>query len=70
MNSTEIRVLSTDEIRSKLSDTRNEMMNLRFQVVTGQLTDTSRLRVTRREVARLETILTERLLAQSTEGEA
>jgi large subunit ribosomal protein L29 len=70
MNSTEIRVLSTDEIRSRLSDTRNEMMNLRFQVVTGQLTDTSRLRVTRREVARLETILTERLQAQSTEGEA
>jgi large subunit ribosomal protein L29 len=70
MNSTEIRVLSTDEIRSRLSDTRNEMMNLRFQVVTGQLTDTSRLRITRREVARLETILTERLQAQSTEGEA
>jgi large subunit ribosomal protein L29 len=70
MKTREIRVLSTDEIRTKLSDARNELMNLRFQVVTGQLTDTSRLRITRREVARIETLLNERLQAESTEGEA
>jgi len=34
-------------------------MNLRFQQITGQLTDTSRLRTLRRDVARMETILTE-----------
>ncbi len=70
MNTKEIRLLSTDEIRTRISDARNEMMNLRFQVVTGQLTDTSRLKVTRRNIARLETLLTERLTAETTEGEA
>jgi large subunit ribosomal protein L29 len=70
MNATEIRVLSTGEIETRIHDARNEMMNLRFQVVTGQLTDTSRLRAARRNIARLETILSERLRAQTTEGEA
>lgn len=65
MNSSEIRALSTEEIRNRLNDARNEMMNLRFQVVTGQLTDTSRLKITRRNVARLETILTERLSTEN-----
>jgi large subunit ribosomal protein L29 len=70
MNSKEIRLLSIEEIRTRISDARNEMMNLRFQVVTGQLTDTSRLKVTRRNIARMETILTERITAETTEGEA
>ncbi len=70
MKPSEIRLLSTEEIRTRIADARNEMMNLRFQVVTGQLTDTSRLRATRRNIARLETILTERLYGQTTEGEA
>lgn len=60
MKSAEIRDLSTEEIKSKLTDTREELMNLRFQQVMGQLTDTSRLRHVRRDVARLQTILTER----------
>ena len=67
MKSSEIRLLSIEEIRSKLSDARQELMNLRFQVVTGQLTDTSRLKVNRRLVARYETLLHERELAE--EGE-
>ena len=72
MKTKEIRLLSIDQLHTQIADARNEMMNLRFQVVTGQLTDTSRLRVTRRNIARLETILTERLAAQAqtTEGEA
>ena len=60
MKAAEIRELSIEEIRSKLSDTREELMNLRFQQVMGQLTDTSRLRHVRRDVARLQTILIER----------
>ena len=39
---------------------REELMKLRFQQVTGQLTDTSRLRLLRRDIARMETILNER----------
>jgi large subunit ribosomal protein L29 len=67
MKSSEIRLLSIEEIRTKLSDARQELMNLRFQVVTGQLTDTSRLKVNRRLVARYETLLHER--EQAEEGE-
>ncbi len=70
MKNSEIRLLSINEISTRITDARNELMNLRFQVVTGQLTDTSRLRVARRNIARLETILTERLRAQTTEGES
>ena len=45
-------------------------MKLRFQQVTGQLTDTSRLRILRREIARMETILREQPAAEAAEGEA
>ena len=59
MKSKEIRNLSAEEIKAKAADTREELMKLRFQQVTGQLTDTSRLRILRRDVARMETILAE-----------
>jgi large subunit ribosomal protein L29 len=53
----EVRKLAAEEIRAKLADSREELMKLRFQQVTGQLTDTSYLRVLRRNIARMETIL-------------
>jgi large subunit ribosomal protein L29 len=59
MDAKEIRALSAEEIKAKIADTREELMKLRFQQVTGQLTDTSRLRTLRRDIARMETILTE-----------
>jgi len=59
MKAKEIRTLSADEIRTKVNNNREELMKLRFQQVTGQLTDTSRLRTLRREIARMETILAE-----------
>jgi large subunit ribosomal protein L29 len=55
-----LRELSTDELRKQLNDAREELMNLRFQQATGELTDFSRLRHTRRQIARLITILAER----------
>ena len=61
MNNKEVRELSTEEIRTKLINTRQELMNLRFQMVTGQLTDTTRFKVARRDIARLETILNDRV---------
>jgi large subunit ribosomal protein L29 len=66
----EIRKMSADEMQGKLSDTREELMKLRFQQVTGQLTDTSRLRQLRRDIARMETILNELNRAAVQEGEA
>jgi len=68
METKEIRALSADEIKAKIADMREESMKLRFQQVTGQLTDTSRLRTLRREVARMETILTEIEKATKQEG--
>jgi len=60
MNASEIRDLSTDDIKAKLADTRDELMRLRFQQVMGQLTDSSRLRHVRHDIARLATVLSER----------
>jgi large subunit ribosomal protein L29 len=59
----EIRALTTEEIQGRLEDTREELFKLRFQIATGQLTDYSRLSITRRAIARLETVLRERELA-------
>ena len=62
--------MNLEEIRSRIDDTRHELLNLRFQVITGQLTDTSRLKIVRRQIAQLETILHEREIERTTEGEA
>ncbi len=70
MKTEEIRKMSVEEMQGKISDMREELMKLRFQQVTGQLTDTSRLRLLRRDVARMETIFTERSRATIQEGEA
>ena len=70
MKTEEIRNMQAEQIRSKLSDAREELLKLRFQQVTGQLTDTSRLRVLRRDIARMETILRQSLLAAATEGKS
>ena len=64
----EIRLKSIEELKALLADTRHEYMNLRFQTVTGQLTDTSRLKQTRRQIATLETIPRERDLGITREG--
>ena len=64
MRVSEIRALSTDEIASKLEDAREEHFKLRFQFATAQLTDYSRLRQARREIARLATVWRERELAE------
>ena len=59
MKVVEVRKLVAEEIRTKLMDSRDELMKLRFQQVTGQLTDSSRLRTLRRDIALMETILRE-----------
>jgi|APFre7841882724_1041349.scaffolds.fasta_scaffold00140_11 large subunit ribosomal protein L29 len=57
----EVRALSTDALEAELNDTREELMKLRFQLTSGELTDFTRLRYTRRIIARLSTVLNERL---------
>ena len=66
----EIREMQVEQLQTKISDAREELLKLRFQQVTGQLTDTSRMRILRREIARMETILGEGLRSAVKEGKA
>ena len=66
----EIRSLSDDKLQARLDETREELMNLRFQQSTGELLDSSQLTKTRRLIARLETIIRERELEAAVEGES
>jgi large subunit ribosomal protein L29 len=68
MDTNELRALDTDELRVQLDLACKEMMNLRFQFTMGQQTDTSRIRIARRNVARIRTLLRERELEPAPEG--
>ncbi len=70
MKANELRELSIGEIETKLADAREELMKFRFQQVTGQLTDTSQMRVMRRDIARMNTIINELKAEAKLEGEA
>ena len=56
----EIRELSVEELQTRRRELKQEIFNLRIQQQSGQLEKPSRLREIRREVAHLETTLTER----------
>jgi len=56
----DVRSKSKDELTGMLLDLRKEQFNLRFQRATGQQENTSRVRVVRRDIARVKTILAER----------
>jgi len=52
----DLRVLSADQLSDELLKLKKEQFNLRFQRATGQLENTSRVRVVRRDIARIKTI--------------
>lgn len=60
MKAAEIREMSIEDIQTELDDAREELMRLRFQRATGELADHNQLRFTRRKIARLLTVLSER----------
>lgn len=62
-----LRELKDDELVKRLGDAREELMNLRFQQASGELTDYNRLRITRQQIARLLTLLKERKETGETE---
>lgn len=64
-----LRNMKIGEIETKLTDAREELMKLRFQQVTGQLTDSSRLQILKRDIARMKTVLREQAMAETVEGE-
>ena len=69
MDVAEIREMSAEDIALEIDDSREELMRLRFQQTTGELTDHNQIKTARRKIARLITVLNERKLAEEKEGE-
>ena len=65
----EIRDLGDDALIDRLAETKQELFNLRFQHVTGQLDNYARLTQVRRDVARINTLLREREIAAAEAAE-
>ncbi|TML81498.1 MAG: 50S ribosomal protein L29 [Actinobacteria bacterium] len=59
----ELRDLSDDELETKLAEAKEELFNLRFQLVTGQLDNPMAIKIMRKEIARILTVIRERELA-------
>lgn len=57
MKATDVRAMTPDQLDDELSKLKKEQFNLRFQKATGQLENTSRFRVVRRDIARIQTAM-------------
>jgi len=68
MNATDVRAMSTDQLKEKLLELKKEQFNLRFQRATGQLEKTGRVREVRRAIARIKTIQGQQNAAAKKEG--
>jgi large subunit ribosomal protein L29 len=62
MKASEIRNLTSDELGKKLTDLKDELFKLRFQLATGQLENPMRIRDVRRGIARVKTVIRQREL--------
>ena len=60
MKARELRDLTAEELLKKKKDFKEEIFNLRFQHSTGQLENTARMKLLRRDVARIEMVLREK----------
>ncbi|MBO8172771.1 MAG: 50S ribosomal protein L29 [Bacillaceae bacterium] len=65
MKANDFRNLTTAEIEQKLTGLKEELFNLRFQLATGQLDNTARIKQVRKDIARAKTVLNERKLGIS-----
>ncbi|EKU48922.1 50S ribosomal protein L29 [Staphylococcus massiliensis] len=65
MKAKEIRDLTTSEIEEQIKSSKEELFNLRFQLATGQLEETARIRTVKKTIARLKTVARERELNES-----
>ena len=59
----ELRLLGDNELLERLSEARRELFNMRFQLATGQLDNSARLKEVRKDIARLSTFVPEREIA-------
>ena len=69
MKASEIRDMTPDEMHSKVSDLKEELFNLRFQHEIGQLENPQRMKQTKKDIARMETVITEVTLNEKENNE-
>jgi large subunit ribosomal protein L29 len=67
---TDLTQLSTDQLQDELLSLKKEQFNLRFQRATGQLENTSRIRIVRRDIARIKTLQSRQRVAAKAEGKS
>ncbi len=67
MKASQLRDLSLEELTEKETELREELFNLRFQNTTNQLENTARLPLTRKEIARVGTVIREKIVARARE---
>lgn len=67
MKAEDLRQLSLEKVEEELGNAKEEYFKLRFQVASGQQTDHTRLRIIRRDIARIKTVLREKTLEQANE---
>jgi large subunit ribosomal protein L29 len=60
MKAADLRELTAEELQAKLKELEEEVFNLKFQVASQQLENTARLKVSRRDIARLKTVMREK----------
>ena len=65
----ELRETDENELETRLAEAKQELFNLRFQIVTGQLDNSARLREVRRDIARILTVLREKEIEAAEAGE-
>jgi large subunit ribosomal protein L29 len=70
MKAHELRQFSLEELKKRLAEEQENLANLRFQLATSQLESPIKVRTVRREIARLHTIIKEKLKAESAEVKA
>jgi large subunit ribosomal protein L29 len=70
MKPSEVREMGDEDLYGRLAESQQEMFNLRFQHVTGQLDNYARLRQVRRDIARIQTVLREREIEAAEAEEA
>ena len=63
MTADELKLKTPDQLRDALVQLKKEAFNLRFQKATGQLENTARMRIVRRDVARVKTVLNQKAAA-------
>ena len=61
VKASEMRAQTEDELKTKLISLKKEQFNLRFKVASGENENSSRIRIVRREIARLKTVLSEKM---------